>query len=210
MNTSLFKDKGLNNKYNSLNLFEPFNLVVFIAIYSPVILVSCIVGMSFAFQNFKGFIYLGFLIASCIIRNSFMSSDTISEDSICNIVKYTSYGNSTFSSFVFAFTITYLSIPMFSNGDPNFWLFTAIISYFFLDIFIKAYKKCIVNTGEILVSILSGIVSAALIVCLMYTGGSGKYLFFNEVSSSKEVCYKPKNQTFKCSVYKNGELVGNI
>jgi hypothetical protein len=210
MNSSLIKDKGLNNKYSSLNLFEPFNLVVFIAIYSPVILVSCIVGMSFAFQNFKGFIYLGFLIGSCIIRNLFMSRDTINEDSICNVVKYTTNGNSTFSSFVFAFTITYLSIPMFSNGDPNFWIFTVIISYFFLDLFIKAYKKCIINTGEIFVSILSGTALSALIVSLMYAGGSGKYLFFNEVSSSKELCYKPKNQTFKCSVYKNGELVGNI
>jgi hypothetical protein len=44
----------------------------------------------------------------------------------------------------------------------------------------------------------------------MYASGSGKFLFFNEISSNKEVCYQPKNQTFKCSVYKNGEAVGNI
>jgi hypothetical protein len=44
----------------------------------------------------------------------------------------------------------------------------------------------------------------------MYLGGSGKYLFFNEVSSNKEICYQPKEQTFKCEVYKDGTLVGNI
>jgi hypothetical protein len=44
----------------------------------------------------------------------------------------------------------------------------------------------------------------------MYAGGSGKYLFFNEVSSNKEMCSQPKKQTFKCSLYKNGELISGI
>ena len=44
----------------------------------------------------------------------------------------------------------------------------------------------------------------------MSLGGSGKYLFFNEVSSNKDICYQPSEQTFKCNVYKDGELVGNI
>jgi hypothetical protein len=44
----------------------------------------------------------------------------------------------------------------------------------------------------------------------MYTGGSGKYLFFNEVSSNKDICYQPSEQTFKCSLYKNGELISGI
>ena len=44
----------------------------------------------------------------------------------------------------------------------------------------------------------------------MYAGGSGKFLFFNEVSSNKEICYQPKEQTFKCQVFQDGTLVGNI
>jgi hypothetical protein len=139
-----------------------------------------------------------------------MSSDDYNDTSICNVVKYTNNGNSTFSSFVFAFTITYLSIPMFSNDSPNFWVFSGLVAYFFLDIFIKSYNKCIINPGEIFISVLSGAALSALIVCLMYAGGSGKFLFFNEISSNKEICTQPKNQTFKCAVYKNGELVGNI
>jgi hypothetical protein len=54
------------------------------------------------------------------------------------------------------------------------------------------------------------VASSALIVTLMYAGGSGKYLFFNEVSSNKEVCYQPSKQTFKCQMYKDGELVGQL
>jgi hypothetical protein len=64
--------------------------------------------------------------------------------------------------------------------------------------------------SDLFLNILLGLASSALIVTLMYTGGSGKYLFFNEVSSNKDICYQPKEQTFKCSVFKDGTLVGNI
>ena len=64
--------------------------------------------------------------------------------------------------------------------------------------------------SDLFLNILLGISSAALIVVLMYVGGSGKYLFFNEVSSNKDVCYKPKEQTFKCDLYRNGELVSGM
>jgi hypothetical protein len=55
-----------------------------------------------------------------------------------------------------------------------------------------------------------GLASGAAIVSFMYIGGSGKFLFFNEVSSNKDICYKPKEQTFKCNLFRNGEMVGSI
>ena len=74
----------------------------------------------------------------------------------------------------------------------------------------KINKGCIIKTGDLTINLLLGLASSALIVTLMYSGGSGKYLFFNEVSSDKEICYQPKDQTFKCQVFKDGTLVGNI
>jgi len=209
---SIEKIGGISD--NTLELFQPFTLVVFLSLYSPIILASSIVGLSFVFQNFKGFIYLGFLIGCCLIRNwSYMLSGGVpfqNDRSICTIVKYSNYGNPTFSAFVFAFTITYLCIPMFSNGAANFWIFTGLLVYFFLDLFIKTYKKCVSKMGELFINILSGAAAAAVLVTLMYVGGSGNYLFFNEVSSNKDICYQPKQQTFKCQVFKDGTLVGNI
>jgi hypothetical protein len=64
--------------------------------------------------------------------------------------------------------------------------------------------------GDLFLNVLLGLSSAALIVTLMYSGGSGKYLFFNEVSSNKDICYQPSEQNFKCQVFKDGTLVGNI
>jgi len=64
--------------------------------------------------------------------------------------------------------------------------------------------------GDLFLNVLLGASCSALIVTLMYVGGSGKYLFFNETSSDKEMCYQPSNQTFKCQMYKNGELIGQL
>jgi hypothetical protein len=98
---------------------------------------------------------------------------------------------------------------MFSNSAPNFWVFISLVAYFFIDMFIKLYKKCVVSIGDLFLNVLLGLSSAALIVTLMYAGGSGEHLFFNEVSSNKDICYQPSKQSFKCEVFKNGELLSS-
>ena len=197
-----------------LILFQPFNLIVFLSFYSPIILATSLVGLSFVFQNFKGFIYLGFLLGACVVREYIYrmagSNPIINDRTICTSIQYSKYGNPTFSAFVFAFTIMYLSLPMFANDSVNFWVFSSILVYFCLDMFIKIYKGCILKMGDLFLNVLFGVFSSALIVSLMWTGGSGKYLFFNEVSSNKEICSQPKEQTFKCSLFKDGTLVGSI
>jgi len=197
-----------------LQLFQPMNIIVFISFFSPIILATSITSMSFMFQNFKGLIYLGFLIGSCVVRNYVYmvagATPVINDKTICTSIQYSKYGNPTFSAFVFAFTIMYLSLPMFSNGAPNFWVFITLIAYFFIDMFIKLYKKCVIQMSDLFLNVLLGLTSSALIVSLMYAGGSGKYLFFNEVSSNKDICYQPSKQNFKCLVYKNGEIIGNV
>ena len=198
-----------------LKMFQPMNLIVYMTTFSPIIIALSITSLSFIFQNFKGLIYLGFLIGCCFVRSyvyMMSGSETMdkSSKSICNSVQYVEYGNPTVSAFVFAFTIMYLSIPMFSNNYVNYWVFISLLAYFFMDIFIKIYKNCIIKMGDLILNILLGAASATLIVSLMYSGGSGKYLFFNEMSSDKEMCYQPSTQTFKCSVYKNGEMISSL
>ena len=197
-----------------LQIYQPFSLFIFLTFFSPIILAVSITSLSFIFQNFKGLIYLGFLLAVCIIRNYIYmlsgSPPIVNDRTICNSVQYSKYGNPTFSAFVFAFTIMYLSMPMFSNGAANLWIFVSLVAYACVDIFIKVYKNCIPKMGDLFLNVLMGLASGAAIVSLMYVGGSGKFLFFNEVSSNKDVCYKPKEQTFRCSLYKNGELISAI
>ncbi len=197
-----------------LQLFQPFNAIVWFSFFSPIVLATSITSLSFIFQNFKGLIYLGFLIGCCVVRTFVYAmagaTPLVNDRTICTSIQYSKYGNPTFSAFVFAFTIMYLSFPMFSNGAVNYWVFVSLISYFLIDIFIKIYKSCIVKMGDLFLNILLGGASAALIVTLMYAGGSGKYLFFNEMSSDKEMCYQPSQQTFKCKIFQDGKMISEL
>lgn len=196
-----------------LLFFQPFNIIIWLSFFSPIILSIVMLSLSFVFQNFKGFIFLGYLLGVCLIRNYVYvlnGAETLKADNtICSSIQYSKYGNPTFSAFVFAFTIMYISFPMFSNGEVNFWIFGGLLAYFFLDIFIKMYKKCVIKTGDLFLNVLLGLASSALIVTLMYAGGSSKFLFFNETSSTKEVCSVPSKQTFRCSIFKGGELISS-
>jgi len=82
-----------------LLLFEPFNIIVFLSFYSPVILAILITSLSLLFQNFKGFIYLGYLLGACLARNYFYqmggAKPSINDGTICTSVQYTKYGNPT-------------------------------------------------------------------------------------------------------------------
>ncbi len=193
---------------------QPMNFIFFISFFSPIILVILIVSMSFLFQNFKGLIYLGFILGVSIIRRYILeysgSPELQPDGTICTSIQFSKYGNLTFSTFVFAFTLMYLCIPMFQNGSVNWIIFSALVFYIFLDIGIKAYEGCLSlgkNAGDIFVDMLGGMSFGVLVSTIMYVTGNGKYMFFNETSSDKEVCSMPTKQTFKCAVYKNGELV---
>ena len=202
---------GISN--SSLDLANPYNLLVFLVFYSPIILSTCVFSMSFLFQNFKGFIYLGILLAVIIIREFILkfsgAKNVLSSNPICNMVQYSKYGNSGFSVFVLSFTILYICWPMIINNDMNYFILSALLFYLILDISLRYTKGCLKNATDIFINMLTGALSGTIIPFLMYVGGSSKYLFFNEISSNKEVCSLPKKQQFKCAVYKNGQLIGN-
>ena len=206
--------QGMSPFQNLFLLSNPKNIITFLSIFSPIIIASILVCMSFVFQNFKGFVYLGFLLGVVIIRTYVYQGAGAKEfsrgnTSLCDSVQYTKYGNGTFSSFVLAFTMMYLFIPMFMSYGTNYWIVTIFLVYFFSDIFVKVQNNCVPYTAYLFIDVLAGAISASIIISLMYFGGSANFLFFNELSGSAETCSMPSKQTFKCAVYKNGELIGN-
>ena len=61
--------------------------------------------------------------------------------------------------------------------------------------------------GEIMSGIFLGGIISGLI---MYGTRLKPYLYINEMNSNKEVCSLPSKQQFKCKVYKDGTLVGDL
>ena len=196
-----------------LVMYQPMNLIVLLTFYSPIIIALGVLSMSFIFQNFKGFIYLGFLLSVSVAREFLLmisgATQKVSANRVCDMAQYSKYGNTGFSIFVITFTLFYICMPMFLNKDVNWWVFGGLLFYLLMDVGIRYMKQCITQVSDILLNLVTGAAVGLLIPGLLYVGGSSKYLFFNEISSTKEICSMPKKQNFKCAVYKNGELIGS-
>ena len=199
----------------ALDFFTPISLVVWLTVFSPIIISFLILSLSLVFQNFKGLLYLGLLLLCSVLRVGGLyavGSQPFDENRgapDCRRVKYNNYGNNSFSSFVFAFTFMYIGLPMFSTGYINYWIVIPFLVYWFLDIFVKLWRGC-ASSIDLFGNAVLGAAFSSMIVTIMYASGVGNWLLFNETSTNKDICYQPNEQTFKCSVYKDGTLVGTI
>ena len=74
----------------------------------------------------------------------------------------------------------------------------------------NAYLVTLVaSVGGAVLGSLIGLVLGAIWFTIFQTAGYDSLLYFNELASNNVQCSKPSKQTFKCSVYKNGELVSS-
>ncbi len=218
-------NSSLGGKSNMpLNLSNPFALITFLVFYSPIIIATCIFSSSFFYQNWGGIVYLLFLIGVSLLREGiiyFIESTSKekkpkykSMNDICDMVQYSYFGNIGYSIFVLSFTIMYVCLPMFLENNVNYFVFIPLLIYLMTDIGIRSFKECYSPQDKyttILFNLLSGGGIGTLMTGLLYSTGASKYLVFpngDTSSSNAEKCSMPSKQKFKCSVYKNGELVG--
>lgn len=180
-------------------------LIHLMVLMLPVIVPINILFVSIILMNFKGFVYLAFLIASYIVRRSiyalvgaFSSNDdtdaTDSKGYHCGL-----------STFILSFTMSYLCVPMLILRNVNVMILAVMLFLILVDFFYKSSHLCSLSL-ETVMNLFLGAFLGFGICFLLYIGGSSSYLFFSEVSS-KEYCSVPQKQKFKCNVYKNGELV---
>ena len=207
--------KGIQLNAKSFNLLSPSLLIRFITFFSPVFVMFTAISSSFASNNLKGLIFFLFTVAVCILREiiyTFSGGTKKSYDEkICNYVNFgDSYSIALLNPFMLSFIFMYFAVPMYTYNTQNIIFLSLIIAWFYADVYIKKTYKCVTNNTELFSNIFGGLIFGWLITTMMIGGGSQKYLFFNEMSSNKEVCTQPDTQTFKCKDYKNGELIGNL
>ena len=187
---------------------------------SPIIIAIIFTSFSFIFQNWSGAIYLGYLLAAVVIRffiinineirNQTYNIRDIPKDKVTCEKNGISVG---FSTFVFMFTFWYAFIPMFIFNDLNMYILISFILYFIFDLLYKSNDRISYNgiNGEeecinfgplILYNFFGGGILGTIFCTIMMSTESGKYLFFNEISTSKEMCSVKKEQSFKCKVNK--------
>ena len=200
------------------NMLQPSNIMVLITFYMPLIISLIVLSWGIIMQNVNGFIYLLFMLGMSVVREFVLTSTGHTESSalkgmggasICDTISYSKNGNNTYSVFMMSFTTVYLSMPMFINSSVN-WLFIgACIVGIAMDIGVRAKAGCAMSGKGIFTNVVAGLVLAMSIVGIMTANGGEKFLFFNEIQSNKTVCSRPTKQQFKCTVYKNGEVLTN-
>ena len=108
-----------------------------------------------------------------------------------------------------SFTIAYLILPMRASNQTNYVLIAALLSIFAIDGISKIMNKCTTIVG-VIIGLLTGFLFGSLWYTLFHSTGYNSLLYFDQVVSNKVYCSRPKNQSFKCAVYKNGELIKTL
>jgi len=196
--------------------FSPTNIFKFISAVSPILLTWFLAAASIFNQDIKGVIYLaGILLAifiNVLIANMIKSRPIDGRSAVCEIfsLPFTStYNSPSLNSVIIAFTSAYLIHPMKDHEQMNFGIIAFLAVILVIDGVTRVTNYCTPVAGVILGSVL-GYFLGYLWFALFKSTGNESMLYFNETLSNNTVCSLPKKQTFKCSVYKNGELVGNL
>ena len=188
--------------------------------YSPICVMFAIYVFSiFSSAVFKGFLYIGCVGFVTALRYLFLMIMKIPQndfsDPICNTGVYLPYTNRSYSTFMLSYTAMYFITPMIilsSQNKMNTMNYSVIgffATYIIFDGLVKKRFNCVNFDFNMLGDSLSGILLGAFTALIFFANDKISLLFINELNSNKEVCSVPSKQQFRCSVYKDGQIVGS-
>lgn len=191
------------------------NLLQFFAAISPILLAFCLVMLSIFNSDIKGMVYLGGVLIASLINLFIMNTLKVKSQTLippsCNLVEFpfnlNEYVSPAFNSMFIAFTLAYLYLPMQYISGINYPVLIFITGLLVLDAGTKIIGGCTTFSGVALGGLV-GFVLGIVWFILFYSTGHEDLLFFNVEPSNNVICSRPRKQTFKCRLYKNGELIG--
>lgn len=191
------------------------NLLQFFSFISPTLLVFFLFMSSLFNQNLKGLVYLAGLLIASLLNIMFMNLIGSGRDeneafscSIFDIPHVSQYNSPYPSSLIIAFTVAYLVLPMKYNNQMNYAVLGFLLCLLGVDVLTKVQNKCTTYAGSILGGLV-GFLLGTIWYIFFHAAGFDSLLYFDELRSDNVICSRPSKQTFKCSVYKNGELISS-
>jgi len=109
--------------------------------------------------------------------------------------------------FMLCFTLFYVSLPMFLANEANWYIIALITIQIALVCFVSYGRACISNMVVFACEIIGGAIYGCITSVILYYSFRNM-LMITGLPSNAIQCSSASNQTFKCSVYKNGVLVG--
>ena len=180
----------------------------FLSLIGPYVLIGFFFLLSFFNTNLKGIVYLIGVIVLLFFSGLVdgMIPESKEAKAMCNLFGMPTLGkNLPFGLLVYGFTFAYLFFPMIQNSMMNYPLIVGLLLITGVDITIQLYSKCSTMNG-VMISLALSLVFG-FIWYLTIQSLSPSLLYHVDYLSDKQVCSMPSQQKFKCSVYKNGELI---
>ena len=194
----------------ALNVFNIQELMKLLTLMLPYFLVFLFIMISIINSNIKGFIYFFGLIIIYIVVKLFQASiPNNSNERMCAILSSYHYVHPSFISALYAYTITYMIVPMAMYNVFNIPLIILLLIFSVIDVIVRFRYGC-TNTMTILLGGVIGALFAVIWVYILKESGNSSLLFYDDLVSNKQSCSRKNNEQFKCSVYKNGELLNTL
>jgi hypothetical protein len=191
------------------------NILQLFSAISPLLLGFFLVMSSLFNQDIKGLVYLGGVLLASVINiflmNMIASKKSPNAAMSCDLISLpilTQYNSPAPSSLFIAFTIAYLILPMKYNNQMNYVVLASLLCLYGLDTVTKIQNDCTTFPGSLFGGLV-GLIFGAIWFSLFHHSGYDSLLYFDELMSNKVTCSRPSKQTFKCSVYKNGQLISS-
>ena len=216
------------NKLQNELFKNTMNIFYSLSFYSPIIICVSIITFSlFTLTIEKSFVFFIWIFIITFLRIIIFKGLKKTEEPIEEIPNICLTGLSelfiprdvTYSTYILTFTMMYFIMPMIMISIQNkinvlnYGVLSFFLAYIMLDLFVKKSLSCIPSWFSSLVisDIMSGIFLGCVISGLIMYGSNLKnYLYINEMNTNNEVCSMPSKQQFKCRVFRDGTLIGNL
>lgn len=199
----------------AVQILNSINISTVMVSYSPIIITLCIILLSAFSQTMQGITFFIFLFVFSFIRIALIKllfpppDDNAQNTSDCvSFPIVTAYNNDGFNIFYITYLYGYIIAPMIMLVPLNYVLIV-FLGLYLIYIYIKAYQTGCVSPGYITGNCLYAILSVAATISIIMSCNLVPQLFLYDSVSDAVKCSKPSNQTFKCSVYKNGQLISS-
>jgi hypothetical protein len=184
---------------------------------APFVLVCFFTLSSIFNQDFKGLVYLVGLIFACFTTMLFgnvltfiPTVDPEQRPEICNAIsvgQQSELSKLPLGQTVFAYTLAYLLVPMITNkyvnqNIPTLVFFPILILF---DLVWNVQNSCY-SLWQLIASLILGGLFGWLWGFLILKTNNADLQYLTGTPNG-EVCSKPSKQTFRCKVYKNGQLI---
>jgi len=192
-----------------------------VSLYSPLLtMLSILIFSVFSSAIDKGLFYLASVFFITSGRNLFLSMNAkvydTERNTKCQNGKLMPFTGRTYSTFIMMYTVFYFVTPMFiltkmnDENMVNTYVVAFFASYICFDIYMKLFSMDCIEMGAGLIGdfLVGGLLGALMALALFYSDKIS-IMFINELNSNKEVCSVPSKQMFRCSLYKDGMIVGS-